>query len=245
MVDVELLDGERIDDLQINGTKIIQNPQFFCFGMDAVLLSNFVKAKSGEVIADLGSGNGIISILTAVKKPVKKVHAIEIQEHMAAMAKRSVQMNGLEEKIEVHNIDLKDAPEVLGKNTFDLIVTNPPYTIKGAGIKNIEDAKTIARHEIKCTLEDVIRTSYELLKFKGKLFMIHRPDRLVDILCTMRQYNIEPKYLRFVHPREGQRPSMILIEASKQGGRELKVLEPLYIYNNDGEYTKEILDIYS
>lgn len=241
---VELFEGERIDDLQIKDKKIIQNPKFFCFGIDAVLIANFAKVKKNDNVVDIGTGNGIISLILAAKKNPNSIRAIEIQEHMANMAKRNVILNDFEQIIKVDNIDLKEASIFYGKDIFDVVVTNPPYSNKGCGKQNIEDAKTIARHEVKCNLEDVIKTSFDILKHRGKFFMVHRPDRIVDILYFMREYNIEPKYLRFVHPSIDKRPSMVLIEGSKCGGKELKVLEPLYVYDQNGNYTQEIKNIY-
>lgn len=242
---VELLQGERIDDLQTKGKKIIQNPKYFCFGMDAVLIANFAKVRNKDNVIDIGTGNGIIALLLAAKRNPNSIKAIEIQEHMADMARRNVILNDFENVIKVDNIDLKNAAKFYGKDIFDVVVTNPPYFDKGSGRQNIEDAKIIARHEVKCSLEDIIKTSFDILKHRGKFFMVHRPDRIVDIICLMRKYNIEPKYIRFVHPKVDKQPSMVLIEGSKCGGREVKILEPLYVYDENGDYTKEIMDIYA
>lgn len=235
---------ERIDDLQIKGLKIIQNPEWFCFGMDAVLLSGFVKIKKGATVADLGCGTGIISILLAGKTEAESIIGIEIQEKVAEMAQRSIKMNQLEDRVRIINADIKDAPEFLGLSSVDVVVTNPPYRTKNCGMENPDDVKAISRHEILCTLEDILNASKKLLKPGGKLFMVHRPDRLVDLICLLRQNAMEPKRLRFVHPRPGAAPNMILVEALRDGGKYLKVEKPLYIYEEGNKYSKEVLDIY-
>lgn len=235
---------ERIDDLQIKGLKIIQNPKWFCFGMDAVLLSAFACIKKGSEIADLGCGNGIISILLAGKTEASGITGIEIQEKVAEMAQRSIEMNQLGDRVKIITADLKNAPEILGLSSMDVVVTNPPYRTKDCGIANPDDTKAVSRHEILCTLEDVIQTSKKLLKPGGRLFMVHRPDRLVDLICLLRQYDMEPKRLRLVHPRIGAEPNMVLVEALRGGGKYIKVEKPLYIYEEGERYSKEVLSIY-
>lgn len=236
--------GERLDDLQIDDLKIIQNPKWFCFGMDAVLLSGFINIKKGSKVIDLGCGNGVIPLLLSAKTQALHITGIEIQQQVAEMAQRSVRMNKLEHKITIVNEDLKKATAVFGKASFDVVVTNPPYRTKDCGIENPADVKAIARHEIMCSLEDVIRTTGNLLKPEGKLFMVHRPDRMADIICLMREYKIEPKRLRFVHPRKEEAPNMILIEGLKDGGRFLKIEKPLYIYGEGTAYSQDVQGIY-
>jgi len=236
--------NERIDDLQIKGLKIIQNPEGFCFGMDAVLLSAFAKIEKGSTISDLGCGTGIISILLAGKTEAESIIGIEIQEKIAEMAQRSVEMNQIGDRVKIINADLKNAPEILGLSSMDAVVTNPPYRTKDCGMENPDDTKAISRHEILCTLEDVMIASKKLLKPGGKMFMVHRPDRLVDIICLLRQNSMEPKRLRFVHSKTETAPKMILIEALRGGGKHLKVEKPLYIYEEGTRYSQEILDIY-
>jgi len=237
--------GERIDDLQIKGLKIIQNPEGFCFGMDAVLLSSFAKIKKGSKVADLGCGNGIISILLSGKTQAGSITGVEIQEKVAEMAQRSVEMNHICDRVKIINTDLKQVSELLGLSSMDVVVTNPPYRTKDCGMENPDDAKAISRHEILCTLEDVIEASKKLLKPGGKLFMVHRPDRLVDLICLLRNYSLEPKRLRFVHPRQEAAPNMILIEALRGGGKYIKVDKPLYIYEEGNKYSREVLEIYN
>lgn len=236
--------GERIDDLQYKGLKIIQNPKGFCFGIDAVLLSSFAQIKKGSKVADLGCGTGIISILLSGKTEASRITGIEIQSEVAGMAQRSVAMNGIQEKVTIINADLKEAPKLLGLSSMDAVVTNPPYRTKGCGMTNPYDAKAVSRHEILCSLEDIIRVTRDILKPGGKLFMVHRPDRLADIMYYLRQYKLEPKRLRFVHPRKELPPSLVLLEALRGGNPHLKVEKPLIIYD-EGKYTQEIMEIYN
>lgn len=239
-----LKENERIDDLQCNGLRIIQNPKGFCFGMDAVLLSNFSEIKKNSSVVDLGTGTGIIPILIAGKSSAKKIYGIEIQDEVADMAKRSVKLNGLEDRIEIINEDLKNIKEHVGVNSIDVVTSNPPYMNSGAGLKNPEDMKAISRHEIKCTLEDIVSTASRLLKHNGHFYLIHRPHRLVDIICLCREYKLEPKKLRFIHPNKNKKPNLLLLKCIKAAKPELKFLDPLYVYKDDGSYTDEIYGIY-
>lgn len=243
-MNIELKENEKIEDLQCKGLKIIQNKKWFCFGMDAVLLTNYCDIKNKSTIVDLGTGTGIIPILLSGKKNYSKAYAIEIQEEVAEMAKRSVMLNDLQDKIEVLNIDLKDVLNYLQPNSFDVVISNPPYKLTNSGIVNPSDKKAISRHEIMCSLEDVISKAASLLKQYGRFYMVHRPDRLADIMCLLRKYRLEPKQIRFVHPRAAEKPNMILIRASKNGNPELKFDPPLYIYDENGKYTKDVYDIY-
>ena len=244
VMDILLNEGEKIEDLQCEGLKIIQNKKWFCFGMDAVLLANYCDIKNNSKIVDLGTGTGIIPILLSGKKDYSKAYALEIQEEVAETAKRSVELNNLQEKIEILNIDLKDAEKYLETNSFDAVISNPPYKLNNSGIINPSDKKAISRHEIKCTLEDVIKTAAILLKQYGRFYMVHRPDRLADIICLLRKYRLEPKQIRFVHPKASAKPNMVLIRASKNGNPELKFDPPLYIYDDEGKYTKDVYEIY-
>jgi len=243
-MDILLNEGEKIEDLQCNGLKIIQNKKWFCFGMDAVLLTNYCDIKNNSKIVDLGTGTGIIPILLSGKKNYAKAYAVEIQEEVAEMARRSVELNNLQDKIEILNIDLNDAGKHLEPNSFDAVISNPPYKLSNSGIVNPTDKKAISRHEIKCSLEDVIRTAAMLLKQYGRFYMVHRPDRLADIIWLLRKYRLEPKQIRFVHPRSAEKPNMVLIRASKNGNPELKFDPPLYIYDNEDRYTKDVYEIY-
>lgn len=244
MSGVELRPEERIDDLIRQDLKIIQNPASFCFSMDAVLLAHFATVKKDDRVVDLGTGSGAIPLLLTTRQKELKITGLEIQEESAERALRSVRLNGLQEKIKIIQGDLKQVKELLPVGQFDLVTCNPPYISPGHGLVNELDSISIARHEIKCTLEDVIRAGSQLLSFKGRMALVHKPHRLVDIFCLMRQYNLEPKRLRPVYPRPGRKPNMVLIEGLLGGGVELEVLEPLFIYGEDGEYTPELLGIY-
>ncbi len=241
---VKLKINERIDDLQCDGLKIIQNTEGFCFGMDAVLLSNFCDIKKNSVIVDLGTGTGIIPLLVWAKNEVNKIFGLEIQKDVADMASRTMKINSLDNDIKIINIDLKEAPKVLGINKYDVITSNPPYMGYGEGLVNPKDKKAISRHEIMCTLRDVIQTSSRLLKHHGRFFMVHRPHRIVDILCILREYKLEPKTIRFVHPKVNEKPNLVLIKSVKAAKAELKFEKPLYVYKEDGTYTDEIFKIY-
>lgn len=236
--------AERIDDLQINGYKLIQNPDLFCFGIDAVLLANFAKAKETDNVIDLGTGNGVIPILMAAKTTAYKLTGLEIQKLSADLAKRSVLMNNLSERISIVQGDIKEATKIFGASSFSVVTTNPPYMNQNHGLLNDYSPKAIARHELLCSLEDIISQSAKLLKPGGNLFMIHRPHRLEDIMVLLRQYRIEPKRIRFVHPYIDKEPTMVLIEANRGGKSNLTVERPLVIYKDVNEYSDEIRKIY-
>ena len=243
-MEVEIKEYERVDDLHRNGLKIIQDPKRFCFGVDAVLLSGFASAKKGDKVLDLGTGTGIIPILMSAKTDAEHFTALEIQPESAEMAKRSVILNNLQEKIDIVEGDIKKAAEIFKPSSFDVITTNPPYMNTEGGIKNDYDPKTIARHEVLCSIDDVCYAAQRLLKFGGKLFMVHRPHRLTDIICSLRAHKLEPKKIRFVQPYDNREPNMVLIEASRSGKPMVKVMPTLVIYKKDGTYTQETLDIY-
>ena len=211
-----------------------------------MLLSDYAKnIKKDAIVVDIGTGTGIIGLLLCKKAKLKKIYGVEIQEDVAKMAERSVQLNSLEDKFEIINIDINNISDKLDKNSFDVIVTNPPYKKKNTGLLNEEEKKLISRHEIKCTLEDIVKTSYKLLKSKGEFYMVHRAERLVDILYTLRNNKLEPKNIRFVHSKAGEKPKLILIRCVKDAKEYLKIENPLFIYDNNGEYTDEILKIYN
>lgn len=244
MVNAALLENERIDDLQFKGLKIIQKKNGFCFGVDAVLLSNFTDIRKNDAVIDLGTGSGIIPILLAGKTGAGRITGLEIQPDMCEMAERSVMLNNLGDRVRIFNGDIKNSIEYFGPSSFNVVVTNPPYISKGGGLLNPSDTKAVSRHEILCTLEDVIKTGARLLAPGGRFAMVHKPERLVDILCLMRQYCIEPKFLRFVHPSPYKKPDMLLIKGARDGNPELKVLAPLYVYDARGDYSDEIKEIY-
>ena len=241
---VELKDKERIDDLQCKGLRLIQNPDGFCFGIDAVLLANFSKVKRGSKVVDLGTGTGIIPVLISGKSRADKIIGVEIQEEVAEMATRSVKLNDLEDRVIILNEDLNNITSLIGKNTVDVVVSNPPY-MHSKGIINENDKKAISRHGIMCDLEDIFRVAKDILKPNGKLYMINRTLRLVDMMVYARNHNLEPKTMKFVLSKIGKAPKLVLVEFVKCAKPEVKVLEPLYIYKEDGSYTDQTLAIYS
>ncbi len=236
--------GERVDDLNRNQYKIIQNTKKFCFGMDAVLLSGFARVLPGERVLDLGTGTGIIPILLEAKTEGKHFTGLEIQEESADMARRSVALNGLEDKIDIVTGDIKEASAFFGLASFDVVTSNPPYMNSGHGLVNPGDAKAIARHEVLCSLEDVIREAARLLKPNGRFYLVHRPFRLVEIINKLTTYKLEPKRIKLVHPFVDKEPNMVLIECIKGGKSMLKIEPPLIVYKEPKVYTDEIYDIY-
>ena len=243
---INLKENERIDDLEFKGLQIIQNEKGFCFGIDSVLLSDFAKnIKRGSKVLDLGTGTGIIPILLCGKTELKEVIGVEIQKEVSNMAKRSSILNNLQDRFKVINENILGLNNLYKKQTFDVIVTNPPYKRKSTGIVNEEEKKIISRHETTANLEDFIKISRDLLKDKGEFYMVHRPERLVDILSLLRYYKIEPKEIRFVYSNINKQPKLILIKGIKNAKPFLKVNKNLYIYDENGNYTKEILEIYN
>ena len=244
MMQNNLKDGERLDELNRNGYQIIQDPNRFCFGMDAVLLSGFAQMKKGDTVLDLGTGTGIIPILLEAKTKGQHFTGLEIQPDSADMARRSVAFNHLEEKIDIIDGDIKDASTIFGASSFDVVTTNPPYMIGQHGLTNPDEAKAIARHEVLCTLEDVVRESAKILKPGGHFFMVHRPFRLSEICCCMTKYGIEPKRMQLVYPFVDKEPNMVLIEGIRGGKPRMTVEKPLIVYKEPGVYMDEIYDIY-
>lgn len=242
---IDILENERIDDLEYEGLKIVQNKNGFCFGIDSILLSDFAKEiKENSTIIDLGTGTGIIAIMLSAKTKSSKIIGVEIQKEVYEMAKKSIKLNNLENKIELINKNINDLEGILSYGTFDAVVTNPPYKKIGTGIINKNEKKLISRHEITASLEDFIKVSNKLLKDKGNLYMVHRPDRLVEIIEKLRKYKLEPKTIKFVHPSIEKEANLVLIKATKNANQFLKIEKPLYVYNKNNEYTDEILKIY-
>ncbi|MBQ5849622.1 MAG: tRNA1(Val) (adenine(37)-N6)-methyltransferase [Lachnospiraceae bacterium] len=244
MCDIVLKENERIDDLQRNGYRIIQNREKFCFGMDAVLLSGFASVKPGAEVLDMGTGTGIIPILLEAKSQASHFYALEIQQESADMARRSVSLNNLQNKIEIVTGDIKEAGSIFKAASFDLVTCNPPYMIGNHGITNPDAPKAIARHEILCTLEDVISNATRLLKPGGSFCMVHRPFRLAEIITLMTKYKIEPKRMRLVYPYVDKEPNMVLIEGCRGGKPRMTVEKPLIVYKAPNVYTDEIYEIY-
>lgn len=239
-----LKDNERLDELQRNGYKIIQNPDKFCFGMDAVLLTGFAHAGKEDKLLDLGTGTGIIPILMEAKYHCAHLTGLEIQAESADMAARSVALNNLTDKIDIVTGDIKEADNIFRSASFDCITCNPPYMIGQHGITNPDALKAIARHEVLCTFEDVARQTAKLLKPGGHFFLVHRPFRLAEIMTTLVQYKLEPKRMQLVYPYVDREPNMVLLEAVRGGKSRMTVEKPLIIFQEPGVYMPEICDVY-
>ena len=243
-MDIEIKQDETIEDLQYKGLRLIQKNYGFRFGVDAVLISDFAEIRAGDEVLDIGTGSGVIPILLSGKTKAKFITGVEIQHDIAEMASRSVLLNQLSEKVKIIEGDIKNREAIFPKSKFDVVVTNPPYIKQNGGIISDCDLQAIARHEVKCTLADVLEAGSLLLKDNGRMAMVHRPERLVDIITLMRENMIEPKVLRFVYPSKGKKAIIVLIRGTKHGNPQLNVLEPLYIHKENGEYSEEINRIY-
>ncbi len=233
---------ERIDIVPGTDLKIIQDKTKFSYGIDAILLSSFANPK-GRVI-DLGTGTGIIPLRISNNPNIDEIYGIEIQEEVADIANRSVDLNGLHKKVKILNMDLKELQDKFVKDSIDTVITNPPYMKSGGALVNTDANFAISRHEVYCTLDDILNISSYLLRPLGKFYMVHRPDRLVDIICDMRKYNIEPKEIVFIQPKLSKKPNLLLIQGTKGGKVDLKINKPLIVYNDDNTYTEEIKQFY-
>ena len=242
---IELKDGERLDDLQCNGLRIIQNEKLFCFGMDAVLLTGFTRVKEGERVLDLRTGTGIIPLLLSAKTKGEHFTGLEISNSSADMARRSVRLNGLEQRIEIIQGDIKEAGELFAPASFDVVTSNPPYMIGQHGLINSDLEKAAARHEILCTLEDVVRAAARLVRSGGRFCLVHRPFRLAEIIRVLSSYRLEPKRMRLVYPYADREPNMVLIESVRGGNPRMTVEKPLIVYEKAGVYTSEIMELYN
>ncbi|WMJ79978.1 tRNA1(Val) (adenine(37)-N6)-methyltransferase [Clostridium sp. MB40-C1] len=239
-----VMKDETLDDLQLKGLHVIQKKEGFRFGVDAVLLANFAKVKKGDNVIDLCSGTGIIPFIIAGKTEAAKISGIEIQEEMVEMANRSVEFNSLQEKMDFIQGDLTNLQFIKKLPKADVVTVNPPYKLQNSGLVNPSDKMAIARHEVCCNLEDVIIACRILLKDNKRMYMVHRPDRVVDIITLMRKHKIEPKRIQMVHPNTKKAPNIVLIEGQRDGGAFLKWEKPIYVYNDEGGYSKEIEEIY-
>lgn len=237
-------EDERIDDLQCKGYKIIQKPKGFCFGMDAVLLSDFAKVKRGQKVMDFCTGSGVVPILMAARSEDTIFYGIEIQEEYADMASRSMILNHLEDRIKIQCMDIKDIKKEYPPMSFSVVTVNPPYMTNQHGLQNLYEDKTIARHEILLKLEDVIAAASYILPQKGNFYMIHKPFRIAEIIRIMKEYHLEPKRMRFVHPYIDKEPTMVLIEGTKGGRERITIEPPLIVYKDKNIYTDEIYEIY-
>lgn len=233
---------ERVDDLHRKGYRLIQNPEAFCFGVDAVFLSHFAHARPGQKVLDLCTGNGVVPILMASRREGLDLTGVEIQSESVDLARRSAALNDLQ--IRFLEGDIRDLQRLLPAGTFDVVTANPPYMNAGGGLLNEAGPKAIARHELMCTLQDVVSAAAKMLRFGGKFYLIHRPQRLTDILTCLREKKLEPKTLRFIHPYVEKPPVLVMVEAARGGNPMLRVMPPLVIYGSDGRYTKEVEDIY-
>jgi tRNA1(Val) A37 N6-methylase TrmN6 len=242
---VQVFQQERVDNLHICGLKLIQHEANFRYGVDAVLVAWLAsqKMKKGHKVADLGTGTGIIPILLAAEKDVT-VHGLELVPHMADMAGRSVLLNHMEDRITIFQGDLKHLPSQMASNTYDVVVSNPPYMGVKEGLKNDHSEKALARHEIACSFFDVAAAAKKLLKTKGRFCVVHRPHRMVDVFQAMRAMDLEPKRLTLVKPAPGKKANMMLVEAVKEGNPGLIVEEDLFVHGTDGHYSQMILEIY-
>lgn len=235
---------ETLEDLQLFGLHIIQKKEGFRFGIDAVLLSCFAKDIKAEKMLDMCTGSGIVPVLMSAKTNIPKIFGIEIQEEVFNMANRTLELNGLLDRVHFQCGDIKNSVEIYGKRQFDLITCNPPYMPAGRAVMSELDTKIIARHEVMCTLEDVIQNGAMLLKQQGHLVLVHKPTRLADIICLMRDNDIEPKRIQFIHKQAGYEPSLVLVDGTFKGGRELRIMPPLYLFDEKGEETLELKRIY-
>lgn len=239
-----LREGERLDELQRNGYRIIQNPKKFCFGMDAVLLTGFAHAGTRDSLLDLGTGTGIIPLLMEAKYGCAHLTGLEIQAESAEMAARSVALNGLSGKIDIVTGDIREADRIFSSASFDCVTCNPPYMIGKHGIANPEAPKAVARHEILCTFEDVARQTAKLLKPGGHFFLVHRPFRLAEIMTVLSAYKLEPKRMRLVYPYVDREPNMVLLEAVRGGRPRMTVEKPLIVFREPGVYMPELKSVY-
>lgn len=240
---VKIYEQERIDDLLTHELGIIQSDEVFSFSMDAVLLARFAQVPKYGKVLDLCTGNGVIPLLLSTRTS-GKIEGIEIQPRLADMARRSVEMNGLQDRILIREGDLRELVKETGHGAYDAITVNPPYMPLTGGDIKINAHQAIARHEIHCTLEDVAVASMRLVRPGGKVFMVHKPQRLGEILTVFRMYRLEPKSIRFVHPRAGAEANMVLVEALRDGKPDVKVQPPLIVYDEQGQYCPEIMSIY-
>ena len=242
--------GEKIDDLQRSGLRIIQDPARFCFGMDAVLLTGFIqegiagRSMAREDLLDLGTGTGIIPILMSAKSDCRTLTGLEIQPDSAEMAMRSVQLNGIGDRVRILQGDIKEADALFAPASFGIVTCNPPYMIGGHGLQNPDSPKAIARHEVLCDFDDVARAAERLLESGGQFYLVHRPFRLAEIMTTLRDHGLEPKRMRLVYPYVDREPNMVLLDCVRGGRPRLAVEKPLIVYKEPGVYTEEIYEVY-
>lgn len=244
MNEIILKENERIEDLEYKNLKIIQNKELYCFSSDAVLLANLVSATNKDVAVDFGAGSGIISILLAAKTNVKKIYGIEIQEIMAELANKNIILNKLQDKIKIINDDIKNVDKIIGKESVSIVVCNPPYFKASAGDISKKEEIAISRTELKCTLEDIIKSGSKVLKYSGKFYIIHKSERLAEVLTLLSNNNLEPKVLTLIYPKKSKQVDTFVVEAHKFGAKGLKIKE-LVVYQENGEMTNKAKELYS
>ena len=227
-----LNNNEKIEDLEDKRLKIIQAKDSYRFSVDSILLLNFIRLKNYENIIDLGTGSGIIPLLLFGKKKGLSIYGVEIQKDLADMARRSVELNKLQNDITIIQEDFRNLKNIFKNQQFDVVVSNPPYVSMGQGKINPSSSRAIARHEIKGSLEDMISVSNYLLKNKGRIYLIYRSAKLIKLVITLKRYGIEPKVIKLIHPRPGENANLVLLEGIKSGKEELKIEDPIFLYSN-------------
>ena len=244
MKEVILKDNERLDDLQYKDLHIIQDKDLYCFSSDAVLLANLVRATSLDTIVDFGTGTGVIAILALAKTHAKKAIGIEIQESAARLAKKNVELNELQDKITIINDDIKNASRVLGKESVKVVVCNPPYFKASAGQKSLNKEISLSRTESSCDLDGICKSASEILKYSGKFYMIHKSERMAEVIFSLKKYNLEPKKITFIYPKKSKSIDTFIVEAQKNGAPGLK-LEEIVVYEENGEMTPQAKKLYN
>jgi len=240
----QLKPDETLDDLLINDLKLIQKDRGFRFTLDAILLAHFATVKNKDRIVDLGTGTGVIPLILSTRADNLRIYGVEIQEEIAEMASRSVRLNDLEDTISILNDDIRKLHHTIEGGVYTLVTANPPYWTLNEGKPSVLQTRAFARHELNCVLEDVVATASKLLNYQGRFALIHRTERLCDILSLMRQYRLEPRRMRFIHPFAEKGAQHVLIEARKNAPKDLKILPPLIVYEQPGKYSKEVLKWY-
>ena len=237
-------EGETVDELLGRRVKILQKEKGYRFSVDALLLAHFVRVKKGDLIVDLGTGSGVIAITVAQRKECSHVIAVDIQEKLVDMARRSVMLNNLEEKVDIRHGDIREIETLFRPRSFDVSIFNPPYRKASSGKLNPDAEKSVARHEIKGTMHDFLKASVYVLRRSGRAYIIYPATRMVEILSSMRTAGVEPKRMRIVHSRNASRGEFVLVEGIKNGREELEVLPPLIIYSEDGQYTEAMKSVF-
>lgn len=244
MASFYLNSNERLDDLEYNNLKIIQDKSLYCFSSDAVLLANHVRATKTDCVVDFGTGSGVIAILIAAKTTAPKVIGVEVQKVMAELAERNVILNNLQDRVKIINEDIKNIVDTLGNESVKVVVCNPPYFKKEAGEVASKSEIAISRSEILCSLEDIIINASKILKYGGKFYMIHKSERMAEVITLLKNNNLEPKVLTLIYPKKSKQVDTFIIESHKNGSPGLKIKD-LIVYDENNEMTKEAKKLYS